>query len=920
MVPFTQLFREELLPYTYVWQYDPNDWNMTSAEAETLSDTDHDIINLRSGYYQLTVTDANLCTKVVKNNWYVDNNMHVLGGWGDIGGYTLQCYGDQDGNLNLSFYLDDTEEQPNFNVIRWIEGSSAFADETTINSTDLQFRDNNDGRIRVGDAVYGEGISGLVTVTSITDASNLVLSSPQSIQNGTLLYFGISVTESETGTNLFYRDKDGTPGDQKYYRRDSLGIPNGKISNLGPGKYFATVDNGLGCRKTLGYQVEAPDEILWATRAERPLLAAGVTAIDYITTTRDLRGSQYDLSCVTIGGGTPSILYGATPAATSATVDATTVTTASITTGAQITADYKVYHEVDSGKMVTLTAPAGATWTRVNFASYGNANDTNADGIGDSYSICNAINTRTILAGLIIGQNTITFRADSATFEPNNDLPDASNLIAGCGSGKTLAFNISYGFTDDATAYDTITGGRIIDAGYYDVVVGGALQSRYREENHYDFYLTNLSNSSTTIIYDQSSPNRTDGTTFQASGLSPGNYSVYATDAYGCSSSAHEFDILGPTTGFNIDSMAIENVSCFGANDGAAKVVYTIDTDPNHPRPADSIKWYILDNSLNYNLIPEYTGLESVEYLPQGSYKFSITDLYGCLKEKTFVITEPALLEIAETVTDVACQTDPGESFGNALNFDPTDKNRIVVADDNSLDMTNALTIEAWIFANTVGGGQQTIVSKTGNTSNGFVLSTSNGWSSIDFEIKNGGAATTISATGIAIENGWHHIAATYQAATGMKIYVDGVAINQRAITGGLASNAQQLTIGAQHDGAGSADSDYSNFFNGSIDELRIWNIARTEAQINYTKETPLEGNEVGLAAYYQFNQGTVGGNNSSISSVTEAINGLNGAWPIATAFDLSGSTSNFVTSYDNAPAARVKLWGDRAGGNRRIK
>ena len=94
------------------------------------------------------------------------------------------------------------------------------------------------------------------------------------------------------------------------------------------------------------------------------------------------------------------------------------------------------------------------------------------------------------------------------------------------------------------------------------------------------------------------------------------------------------------------------------------------------------------------------------------------------------------MLEIAETVTDVACQTDPGEDFGNALNFDPTDKNRIVVADDNSLDMTNALSIEAWIFANTVGGGAQTIVSKTGNTNNGFALSTSNGWSSIDFQIK----------------------------------------------------------------------------------------------------------------------------------------------------------------------------------------
>ena len=263
------------------------------------------------------------------------------------------------------------------------------------------------------------------------------------------------------------------PADKRYYRLDQQGIPNGKITNLGPGKYFATVDNGLGCRKTLGYEVYAPDEILWATRAERPLLGAGVTAIDYITTTRDLRGSQYDLSCVTVGGGTPSIRYGATPAAANATVDATTLVPA-----AKITADYKVYHEVDSGKMVTLTAPVGATWTRVNFASYGNANDTNADGIGDSYSTCNALNTRNILAGIIIGKNTVTFRADSATFEPNEDLPQASNLIPGCGSGKTLSFNISYGYADDAVAYDTITGGSINDAGYYNVVVGGALQSQ----------------------------------------------------------------------------------------------------------------------------------------------------------------------------------------------------------------------------------------------------------------------------------------------------------------------------------------------------------------------------------------------------------------------------------------------------------
>ena len=97
--------------------------------------------------------------------------------------------------------------------------------------------------------------------------------------------------------------------------------------------------------------------------------------------------------------------------------------------------------------------------------------DTNSDGIRDTYSTCNAINTRSILLDLIYGKNTVTFRVDSATFEPIGDdlvdnLPDASNLIPGCGYGnvqtygigKTLAYNISYAYTDDAGAYDTILG------------------------------------------------------------------------------------------------------------------------------------------------------------------------------------------------------------------------------------------------------------------------------------------------------------------------------------------------------------------------------------------------------------------------------------------------------------------------------
>ena len=300
----------------------------------------------------------------------------------------------------------------------------------------------------------------------------------------------------------------------------------------------------------------------------------------------------------------------------------------------------------------------------------------------------------------------------------------------------------------------------------------------------------------------------------------------------------------------------------------------------------------------------EYTGLESIENLGAGAYKLVITDLYGCIKEENFNITEPALLEITETITDVACLADDEEDFGNALNFNAADNNRIVVADNNALDMTSALTIEAWVYANTAGGADaRTIVSKVGNTTNGYSLSTSNGWGSIDFKIRNGGS-TTLSASGLSIEDGWHHVAATYNSSVGMKIYIDGVLWNSTGVTGGLASNSQQLTFGAKYDGTGNLDSDYGIYFDGSLDEVRIWNVARSAAQINYTKEITLDGDEEGLVAYYQFNQGTAGGNNSGISSLTEGINSLNGAFPTATAFALTGSTSNFVTSYDNTPAA----------------
>ena len=47
------------------------------------------------------------------------------------------------------------------------------------------------------------------------------------------------------------------------------------------------------------------------------------------------------------------------------------------------------------------------------------------------------------------------------------------------------------------------------------------------------------------------------------------------------------------------------------------------------------------------------------------------------------------------------------------------------------------------------------------------------------------------------------------------------------------------------------------NIFNGIIDEVRIWNIARSQNDIQEYMYKQLTGTESGLVAYWQFNEGT---------------------------------------------------------------
>ena len=111
--------------------------------------------------------------------------------------------------------------------------------------------------------------------------------------------------------------------------------------------------------------------------------------------------------------------------------------------------------------------------------------------------------------------------------------------------------------------------------------------------------------------------------------------------------------------------------------------------------------------------------------------------------------------------------------------------------------------------------------------------------------------------------NEWYHIAATYDG-TLIKYYVNGCKVNELPATGDLVQNNLITAIGARPGNAVPVE-----HFRGNIDEVRIWNIVRTETEIQQNMNFLLPTTQPGLLAYYKFN------NNYLNSQGNVAFNGI---------------------------------------------
>ncbi len=182
------------------------------------------------------------------------------------------------------------------------------------------------------------------------------------------------------------------------------------------------------------------------------------------------------------------------------------------------------------------------------------------------------------------------------------------------------------------------------------------------------------------------------------------------------------------------------------------------------------------------------------------------------------------------------------------------------VPDSATLRLTNRITIEAWINRS-VRGVQHSIMEKYGCNAGqgGYVLRVTSGDKLMFGTRDDCNVGTSLVGVTTLTSNIWYHVAGSWDGAT-MRVFVNGVLDGSLASTRNPKSGNTPLKIGERGNGG--------TTLGGSIDEVRLWSVARTAAELQANLAQCLSGTEPGLAGYWRLNEG------SGLSALDSSANG----------------------------------------------
>lgn len=276
----------------------------------------------------------------------------------------------------------------------------------------------------------------------------------------------------------------------------------------------------------------------------------------------------------------------------------------------------------------------------------------------------------------------------------------------------------------------------------------------------------------------------------------------------------------------------------------------------------------------------------SITNLPEGNYIAAAVYELNDLSSPVYDTASPA--KSTEATITPSYSTSPG----TALYFNGT-SSYVDIQNSGSaseLNFRGSFTIEGWFKTNGPFSSQSWIpIVNKGNGA--WRIQRYNSTDHLDFGT-NGLSQQDLEGSTTIDDGKWHFFAAVYNASSSTKfLYVDGNADAEAgSVSGSLASDNDDLAIGYNLGAS-------NGYFNGDVDEVRIYNVARTQQQIHNDMFSTTTGAQNGLVSYWQFSEGTG-------STTADSVSGLNGTLTGSPAWQTSNAPVGEYGKYDATTAA----------------
>ncbi len=256
----------------------------------------------------------------------------------------------------------------------------------------------------------------------------------------------------------------------------------------------------------------------------------------------------------------------------------------------------------------------------------------------------------------------------------------------------------------------------------------------------------------------------------------------------------------------------------------------------------NTVAGFFIDYTADAGILYEYTVIGEVKC--EGNTLYSNTDQAIGFRRSLGIInghidyTGGIAVEGVKVIAE-----NLGSVKGTALELNGTNQYAYLNNSTGSLDLVDSFTLEAMVRPDAAITGVNTIISKTDN----YDLVYDQTLGQLYFEVNTsvGLQRLTYNTTLPAIN--YTQVTAVLSTDS-MYLYVNGIkSASQLFVTSTLLSTNPNVSIGAS--GAG------TNFFHGIIDEVRIWNKAKTAQEITNDFSRSMSGSEDHLIAYWKFDE-----------------------------------------------------------------